>query len=122
MSYWPRTIEAVALLLAANYPVLTITGPRQSGKTTLCRAVFPRKPYVSLEPLDVRSFAAEDPRGKKEQGPDKGESRGHAHPQQPKRQRDDPDERFIIAVRPTPPVMISHPAAQEQITVEKKTA
>ncbi len=41
---------------------MVITGPRQSGKTTLVRAVFPDKPYVSLEDLDVRSFAENDPR------------------------------------------------------------
>ena len=49
--------------LARIYPVVTVTGPRQSGKTTLCRSVFPRKAYVSLEPMDVRSAVAEDPRG-----------------------------------------------------------
>lgn len=45
------------------YPVVSVTGPRQSGKTTLCRAAFPQLPYVSLEPLDVREFAVADPRG-----------------------------------------------------------
>ncbi|MCU0636076.1 MAG: ATP-binding protein [Gemmatimonadaceae bacterium] len=49
--------------LAQRYPVVSLTGPRQSGKTTLCRAVFPAHPYVTLEPLDVRAFAREDPRG-----------------------------------------------------------
>lgn len=49
--------------LAALYPVVTVTGPRQSGKTTLCRTVFPTLPYVSLEPLDVRDHAIRDPRG-----------------------------------------------------------
>src|SRR3990172_1476592 len=49
--------------LARHYPVIALTGPRQSGKTTLARATFPRKPYVSLEDLDVREFALEDPRG-----------------------------------------------------------
>ena len=48
---------------AGHYPVVTVTGPRQAGKTTLCRAAFPEKPYVSLEPLDVREFARRDPRG-----------------------------------------------------------
>jgi predicted AAA+ superfamily ATPase len=43
--------------------VVTVTGPRQSGKTTLCRSVFPEKPYVSLEPHDVRDYARTDPRG-----------------------------------------------------------
>ena len=46
-----------------QYPVVTVTGPRQSGKTTLCRAVLPDRPYVSLEPLDVRDYARSDPRG-----------------------------------------------------------
>jgi hypothetical protein len=41
---------------------VTITGPRQSGKTTLCREVFKRLPYVSLEPIDIRTFAQDDPR------------------------------------------------------------
>ncbi|MDX2193079.1 MAG: ATP-binding protein [Gemmatimonadales bacterium] len=49
--------------LARHYPVVSVTGPRQSGKTTLCRATFPDLPYVSLEPLDVREFATSDPRG-----------------------------------------------------------
>lgn len=49
--------------LARFYPVVSVTGPRQSGKTTLCRATFPGLPYVSLEPLDVREFATADPRG-----------------------------------------------------------
>ncbi len=46
-----------------HYPVVTVTGPRQSGKTTLCRTVLPDRPYVSLESLDVRTYAQEDPRG-----------------------------------------------------------
>ncbi|MDA8163702.1 MAG: ATP-binding protein [Desulfobacteraceae bacterium] len=49
--------------LAAQYPVVTVTGPRQSGKTTLCRAAFPDKPYVNLESPDTREFARNDPRG-----------------------------------------------------------
>lgn len=48
---------------AETMPILTITGPRQSGKTTLCRMVFPDKPYVNLERPDVRRFAVEDPLG-----------------------------------------------------------
>jgi predicted AAA+ superfamily ATPase len=43
--------------------VVTITGPRQSGKTTLCRATFHNLAYVNLESLDNREFATEDPRG-----------------------------------------------------------
>ncbi len=49
--------------LASYYPVVSVTGPRQAGKTTLCRLTFPDKPYVSLEPLDMRGRAQRDPRG-----------------------------------------------------------
>ena len=49
--------------LAKGYPILAVTGPRQSGKTTLAQCTFPDKPYVSLEDLDTRAFATEDPRG-----------------------------------------------------------
>lgn len=58
-----RTAESYLLQVAGQYPVVTITGPRQSGKTTLCRKIFADKKYVSLENLDTRQFAREDPRG-----------------------------------------------------------
>jgi uncharacterized protein len=58
-----RNISPILIKLAAQYPVLTITGPRQSGKTTLSKATFPDKPYVTLEDPDVRRYANEDPRG-----------------------------------------------------------
>ena len=58
-----RNLTAALLKAATWYPVVAVTGPRQSGKTTLCRAAFPDKPWVSLEPLDVRAYATEDPRG-----------------------------------------------------------
>lgn len=58
-----RKIEPVLKKLAAQYPIVTITGPRQSGKTTLCRAAFPDYQYVNLEALDTREFATQDPRG-----------------------------------------------------------
>jgi predicted AAA+ superfamily ATPase len=56
--------EAAASLrqLASWYPVIALTGPRQAGKTTLARAVFPEKPYASLEDVDIRAFALADPR------------------------------------------------------------
>ena len=46
-----------------QYPIVTVTGPRQSGKTTLARETFPNLPYVNLEALDTREFAESDPRG-----------------------------------------------------------
>ncbi len=49
--------------LEKGFPVLCITGPRQSGKTTLARATFPDKPYLSLEDPDIARLAKEDPRG-----------------------------------------------------------
>lgn len=58
-----RHLEAKLRAWARQYPIITVTGPRQSGKTTLCRAVFKKKPYVSLEDLDNRDFARTDPRG-----------------------------------------------------------
>ena len=48
---------------ARFYPVLTLTGPRQSGKTTLVKAAFPEHEYVSLEETEHRLFARDDPRG-----------------------------------------------------------
>ncbi len=59
----PRTITPVLKQLADQYPVVTLTGPRQSGKTTLCRSAFPDKLYVNLESPDTREFAHSDPRG-----------------------------------------------------------
>jgi len=57
-----RLISNKILQYASQYPVVTLTGPRQSGKTTLCRALFPRKSYISLENIDTRNYAVQDPR------------------------------------------------------------
>ena len=54
----PQVLEA-----ARKMPSVTLTGPRQSGKTTLCRTLFPDHPYVTLEAPDTHAFAIEDPRG-----------------------------------------------------------
>lgn len=59
----PRILQRRLLALARKFPVVTVTGPRQAGKTTLCRATFPDKAYVSLEAPDVREYATQDPRG-----------------------------------------------------------
>ncbi|MCB4205449.1 ATP-binding protein [Deferribacterales bacterium Es71-Z0220] len=58
-----RNIEPALKNLSKQYPVVTITGPRQSGKTTLCKNSFPDYKYVNLEALDTRNFAISDPRG-----------------------------------------------------------
>lgn len=58
-----RLAEHELRALASDFKAVAVIGPRQSGKTTLVRYVFPEKPYVNLENLDTRSFASEDPRG-----------------------------------------------------------
>lgn len=58
-----RIIQEKLIELAGKYPVVSVIGPRQSGKTTLVRATFPEKSYVSLEDPDTREFAQSDPRG-----------------------------------------------------------
>ena len=65
-----REISPIAARLATQYPVLTVTGPRQSGKTTLCKQLFISKPYVSLEDIETRRYATDDPRGFLAQFPD----------------------------------------------------
>jgi len=57
-----RDLTAKLIAAARASPAVTLTGPRQSGKSTLCRAVFPHLGYANLEPPDVRRFAQEDPR------------------------------------------------------------
>lgn len=59
----PRAIERSVARAAAGFPVLAITGPRQSGKSTLARRAFPDLPVVNLEDPDRRAFAESDPRG-----------------------------------------------------------
>lgn len=59
----PRRLAPTLKRLAASFPIVAVTGPRQSGKTTLARALFADKAYVSLEDPQERAFAEEDPRG-----------------------------------------------------------
>jgi uncharacterized protein len=58
-----RTLTSKILALAEKFQVITLTGPRQSGKTTLVKTAFPVLPYVSLEEPDIRQIALTDPRG-----------------------------------------------------------
>ena len=58
-----REITGRLTSLFHQYPFVTVTGPRQSGKTTLCRAAFPDLEYANLEAPDLREFAETDPRG-----------------------------------------------------------
>jgi uncharacterized protein len=57
-----RSLQAHLQEVAKKYPIVTILGPRQSGKTTLVRAVFPHKPYVNMEDASVRALATVDPK------------------------------------------------------------
>ena len=57
-----RDISGYIRKLAGFYPVVTVTGPRQSGKTTLIRQLYPGYAYFNLESRDVRDLIAADPR------------------------------------------------------------
>ena len=59
---YKRKAEKIVRSLARAYPVVAITGPRQSGKTTLVKSLFKKHQYISLEDLDHRAFAKADPR------------------------------------------------------------
>lgn len=58
-----REVSSKLIELSKQYPVITLIGPRQSGKTTLCKFLFPLKEYVNLEDPETRMFAAGDPKG-----------------------------------------------------------
>lgn len=59
----PRQLASHLLQLSESYGVISLTGPRQSGKTTLCKQVFHQLPYLNLEDPQWREFAATDPKG-----------------------------------------------------------
>lgn len=61
--YIERAMSETIMEASRYFPVVTLTGPRQSGKSTLLRHLFPDVPYVSMEEPDVRSIAIGDPRG-----------------------------------------------------------
>ncbi len=65
-----RHLLPVLQARARQYPVVTVTGPRQAGKTTLCKLAFANKPYANLEQPDTRAFAQGDPQGFLSQFPD----------------------------------------------------
>lgn len=65
-----RDCEQSIRSLLRGFPIVTLTGPRQSGKTTLARAVFSNRPYASLEDPDIRRIAMDDPRSFLERFPD----------------------------------------------------
>ena len=65
-----RTLRAKLQEMKGKFPVCFLTGPRQSGKTTLLRAEVNDLPYVSLEDPDIRAIALQDPRGFLEQFPE----------------------------------------------------
>ncbi|MBR5332322.1 MAG: ATP-binding protein [Muribaculaceae bacterium] len=66
-----RTLQSKLEQLSTKYPFVMITGPRQSGKSTLAKMTFPQYKYVSFADIDIRNFAKTDPRGFIASYPDK---------------------------------------------------
>lgn len=62
-NYIPRSMQPALKEVLETFPIATVCGPRQSGKTTMCRKEFPSLPYVNLEDMTTRQFAMDDPKG-----------------------------------------------------------
>lgn len=58
-----REIQSELEQMAREYPVVTLLGPRQAGKTTLVKSVFSEMPYINIELPEIQQLAEEDPRG-----------------------------------------------------------
>ncbi len=67
---YKRLLKPYIQELATKYPVVTLLGPRQSGKTTLVRDAFPNKPYINMEDADNRALATLDPKSFIQKYPD----------------------------------------------------
>lgn len=61
MNYIHRTLEPVLLKAVKQFPALVLTGPRQTGKSTLLKQLFPEYNYITLDDINVRSIAKQDP-------------------------------------------------------------
>jgi len=60
---YPRTLKSKLLELQKQFPILALFGPRESGKTTLAKAVFPNYRYVNMESFQEQEFAENDAKG-----------------------------------------------------------
>ncbi len=60
--YLNRQLSEEIVRVSAHYPILTVTGPRQSGKTTLCKQLYPNYTYVNLEDLSLRELVSANPK------------------------------------------------------------
>ncbi len=58
-----RTLSKFISKNGKKFPIISVTGPRQSGKSTLIKNLFPKYKYINLEDADIREYAEEDPRG-----------------------------------------------------------
>lgn len=72
MVYIERSIESELKTLMLQYPVVTVLGPRQSGKSILVQAIYPKKKYINLEAPDEKAIIENDPRAFLASIPDEG--------------------------------------------------